>query len=363
MENNPVSAPPEKVDFPNNAQTEKLVQSIRAAGDYILRFQLSSGELAYQIDLPTRDRYYSPSLIRLVAGSGSLYTVCRITEDGHYCEGADRALENYFKHLLSEPDKFDGACLYADGYCNIGSSALAIDAIYRRWQSTGETKLGNLDLLQIAREFGEFINWMRNPQGGFYHYVDVFEGVIDEVSYVVYFNGESAMALMELYEMTGEGKWLELALEINDFMLQQDISQDHWHGYTFKFKAKLNDFTRADQIYATRIAQAIIEDTDNLSKDHSTISTATKIEALSAIALAFEAKGIAQAWLPPAIEAHANFILARQLPNNFCGWGVEDNLEKYSGGIYRNCDSPYIRIDAQQHWINGAALYLTLLSK
>ena len=120
-------------------------------------------------------------------------------------------------------------------------------------------------------------------------------------------------------------------------------------------------FTHNDQIYATRIAQAIIEYENNLAVDHSTISTATKVEALSAIALAFQSAGAEQEWLDPAIQAHADFIIARQLPNNLCWLEDSYEIDRFEGGIYYNCADPYIRIDGLQHWVNGAAAYLEYL--
>ncbi|MEN8242385.1 MAG: hypothetical protein ABFS17_10720, partial [Chloroflexota bacterium] len=56
-----------------------------------------------------------------------------------------------------------------------------------------------------------------------------------------------------------------------------------------------------------------------------------------------------------------DFIIARQLPNNICELEDLYEIERYAGGIYYNCDDPYIRIDGLQHWINGAAAYLEYL--
>ncbi|MCZ2121279.1 MAG: hypothetical protein LC108_03340, partial [Anaerolineales bacterium] len=54
---------------------DPLKASILAAGEYIVRQQLENGELAYQVDFKTNQREYSPSIIRLMGGTGALYTV------------------------------------------------------------------------------------------------------------------------------------------------------------------------------------------------------------------------------------------------------------------------------------------------
>ena len=340
------------------AEERSLIESIAAAGDYLIGYQLSNGELPYRVEVTTGDRDYCPSHIRLIAGTGSLYTVCRVTEDSEFCNAGDRALEYYLGRLVDGGDEYRGSCLYSRGYCKLGGAALAVDAIYRRWQATGDTVLGGVELLSVALQLGEYIVWMRNPEGGFFHRLDPFDGVVDEEYYVTYFNGESAVALLELFEMSGDQYWLEQALEVNSYMVQQPITEDHWHGYVFSFLSQVGVFSPEDRQYANRIAQAIINNESNLDEEHSSVSTATKVEALAAIALAFQIQGEPQEWLDQAVTEHAAFVLARQLPSNLCGWDHSDAVERFAGGIYNNCEAPYIRVDALQHWINGAAIYL-----
>ncbi len=342
-------------------EKEHLIDSITAAGDYLVKYQEPSGALFYRVDVIDGKNNFSVSHIRLIAGTGSLFTVCRVTEDDKYCDAGDRALNYYLGLVVEGGDVFGGSCLDSNGSCKIGGAALAIDAIYKRWQATGETTMGDRDMLEEAKQLGEHIVWMSNPEGGFYHRIDSTEGIIDEEYYVTYFNGESLMALLELYEMTGEEVWFDVAREVNSYMVQQSIKQDHWHAYAFSFFARLDTLTKDDQYYATRIANAIIAYKNNLAKDHSTISTATKVEALASIALALKTQGEPHDWLAPAINDYAAFMMARQLPNNFCDWEPSDIIEGQDGGIYHSCAEPYIRIDGLQHWINGAAAYLDYL--
>lgn len=62
---------PQTISIPDSP----LKHSIIAAGDYLTRQQLANGELSYQVDIQTGARDYSPSYIRLIAGTGSLFTV------------------------------------------------------------------------------------------------------------------------------------------------------------------------------------------------------------------------------------------------------------------------------------------------
>jgi len=67
----------------------RLKDSVIAAGDYLVRQQLPNGELSYQVDFMSGERAYSPSHVRLMAGTGALFTVCRVSADLEYCRAGD----------------------------------------------------------------------------------------------------------------------------------------------------------------------------------------------------------------------------------------------------------------------------------
>ena len=116
---------PEIIPIENNP----LKESIIAAGDYLVRQQLPNGELSYQVDFMTGERSYSPSHVRLMAGTGALFTVCRVSADSKYCNAGDLALNHYLELLVSDPEQFKGTCLYTEGNCQLGGAALTVDAI------------------------------------------------------------------------------------------------------------------------------------------------------------------------------------------------------------------------------------------
>jgi len=89
-----------------------LKKLVIAAGDYLVRQQLPNGELSYQVDFMSGERTYSPSHMRLMAGTGSLFTVCRVAANLKYCNAGDLALEHYLELLVSDPANFRGTCFY-----------------------------------------------------------------------------------------------------------------------------------------------------------------------------------------------------------------------------------------------------------
>ncbi len=338
-----------------------LKDSIIAAGDYLVRQQLPNGELSYQVDFMSGERAYSPSHVRLMAGTGSIFTVCRVSADLKYCNAGDLALEHYLELLVSDPDNFRGTCFYTEGNCQLGGAALTVDTIYKRWQATGDFFLQDRNLLDTAMELGYFIVSMRKPEGGFYHAFDpYFGGTADPDFYVTYSNSESLLALTDLYEMTGDEFWLRQAHEVNTFMISQPVTEDHWHGYAFSKLARLDSLTKEDTTYADQIAKTVIAgEVRSLNPKNTSISTATKVEALAALAQAFYLSGAKHEWLDPEIRAFITFAQARQLPDNNCGWNIaEEMTTKFGGGIFSSCDEASIRIDGLQNWINGVTAYL-----
>ncbi|MBE0682105.1 MAG: hypothetical protein IH589_09320 [Anaerolineales bacterium] len=338
-----------------------LRDSIIAAGDYLVRQQLVNGQLSYQVDFLTGERSYTPSEIRLISGAGSLFTVCRISGDSKYCEAGDRALGHYLENLISDPQNFTGTCLYTNGGCPLGGAALTVDAVYKRWQAGRGFILGEHNLQATAIDLGYFIVSMRKPQGGFYHSFDPhFNGMVDADYFAANFPGESLSALLELHEMTGNEFWLEQAREVNDFMVTQPVTEDHWHGYAFALFARLDKLSKSDGEYAVNIAETIIEgEVRSLNKANSSVSTATKIKGLAALAQAFFLSDAEHAWLDREIITFITFVRARQLPNNDCAFELSDEIIlKYAGGIFSICEDPSIRIDGVQHWIDGVTMYL-----
>jgi hypothetical protein len=338
-----------------------LKDSIIAAGKYLMRQQLPNGELSYQVDFMTGERTYSPSHVRLMAGTGSLYTVCRVSADREFCRAGDLALNHYLADLVTDPDHFQGTCLYAEGICPLGGAALTVDTIYKRWQSTGSFSLQNRNLLETVSELGYFILSLQKPQGGFYDAFDpYFHGTADPSFHMTYASSQSLLALVELYEMTGNDFWLKQAREVNKYLVSQPITEDHWHAYAFGKLARLDSLTEADQAYAGQIGKTIVlGEVRSLNPKNASISTATKLEGLAALAQAFYLSKSDSRWLDSEMLALITFVRARQLPDNDCNWAVtEEASAEFGGGIFTSCDDPSIRIDGLQNWINGATAYL-----
>src|SRR6266542_2041118 len=98
--------------------------------------------------------------------------------------------------------------------------------------------------------------------------------------------------------MTGNEFWLKQAHEVNAYLISQPVTEDHWHSYAFSQLARLDSLTREDKAYAEQIARTIIAgEVRSLHPKNNSISTATKVEGLSALAQAFYLSGEKYEWL------------------------------------------------------------------
>lgn len=338
-----------------------LKNSVIAAGEYLVRQQLANGELSYQVDFLTGERAYSPSHTRLIGGTGALFTVCRVSGDADFCRAGDLALDHYLELLLTEPDHFRGTCFYAEGICPLGGAALTVDAIYKRWQASGNFSLADRNLLNTAVELGYFILSMQKPEGGFYQAFDPhFNGTADPDFHMTHAASQSLLALIELYEMTGNEFWLEQAREVNTYLVSQPVTEDHWHAYALSKLAQVDTLSKTDQAFVGQIAQTIITgEVRSLNPKNNCISSTTKLEGLAAAAQALYFSNAKHEWLEPEMRAFITFVRARQLPANDCNWKISTELSAaFGGAIFNSCDEPSIRIDGLQNWINGATAFL-----
>jgi hypothetical protein len=100
----------------------------------------------------------------------------------------------------------------------------------------------------------------------------------------------------------------------------------------------------------------------SLNPKNTSISTANKIEGLSALAQAFKLSDKKFEQLDAEIPVYVTFVHARQLPSNDCGWDISTQVEQtFGGGIFTSCEEPTIRVDALQNWVNGVTAYLEYL--
>lgn len=92
----------------------------------------------------------------------------------------------------------------------------------------------NKDYLDICESLGEGILSMFDKQTGSYYHVLNSDFSRKEEYRTVYYDGEATFALVRLYGLTGNSKWLEAAESAVNHFITADYTQyrDHWVSYS-----------------------------------------------------------------------------------------------------------------------------------
>ncbi|MCL2199826.1 MAG: hypothetical protein FWB80_12980 [Defluviitaleaceae bacterium] len=122
---------------------------------------------------------------------------------------------------------------FNDEEIRLGAIGVAVIALCRCIEIFGKDEDGG-KYAKIAQELGEGILHMQNAETGrFFHvwkYPDL--GEVDEFR-IVYYSGEAAFALMRLYWLDNNEKWVNSVKKAFDFFLKNDYWEhcDHWLAY------------------------------------------------------------------------------------------------------------------------------------
>jgi hypothetical protein len=201
--------------------------------------------------------------------------------------------------------------------------------------------------LRIMRSLAECIIWMQEPSGRFLSKYMYREKVFsDFVS--VYYPGEAMLALLRLYEIDPDPRWLQSVVSGSEFLLLHPVMDGQVRGHNHWFATALSELYLVQPENAFydefwKIADATIDAIPSrIVKGSSSASMATVGETAMA-ALILELK-MQKTDRLDAIKAAIQTVLSYCL-----GLQVKDQDSKAVGGIMENTGKPKIRIDYVQH--------------
>ncbi len=146
----------------------------------------------------------------------------RITKEAWLKEPIERA----FKHLADLLAQGGCATTLADGtaidcvldktekVAQLGSTALAVVALVEYQRATGDTRY-----LPLATKFTAFLLYMQRADGSFRHLYDPAKKERDEKSELLYYSGESALALARMHAITGDPRYAKATEKALDWLV------------------------------------------------------------------------------------------------------------------------------------------------
>jgi hypothetical protein len=287
-----------------------------------------------------------------------------------------RAIAYLVSHIKSCKPPFNRhtfSCVVHDNKIKLGGNALAIIAIARYIELTGDRRY-----LDKITQLGRWMIETQTTEGRFaVHKQDASSGEIsDFIS--EYYPGEAALALIELYKVTGDDTWLNSAVVAAQYIIKQqsqlpteELPHDHWLMYAL-FDLYL---IKPEQIYldhSKKLSRAIISK-QNLNPSQQdwlgsyytpprSTPTATRTEGLIAAYKLFSHAGDAyKSRLLPHISEGVSFLLKTRYSEPIIMYLPQPR--KAQNGIRRSLTSHEIRIDYCQHAISALLGHAELIKQ
>jgi hypothetical protein len=228
---------------PPKLSAKALREAALQGGRYLVAHLAPSGRYVYEHDMSTGQRTDPRSgAYSMPRHAGTTYFLAelyRITKEPWLREPIERAFAHLAELLASgrcaattpAGEPMDCVLDRNETVAHLGSTALTVVALAEYQRATGDTRY-----LPLATKFATFLLFMQRPDGSFRHLYNAQKKQADDDSQLLYYSGESALALARMYEITGDPKYgkasergLDWLVDWYDFFLGGFFyGEEHW---------------------------------------------------------------------------------------------------------------------------------------
>lgn len=218
-----------------NLTSDSVLEIIQESSQFLANLVQESGEYIYGY-FPCFDKKISfYNILRHASSTYSLIEAYDVTKDELLVQPIQRALSYLEKEAIY---KFNGdqdeTFAYvvdkaSDSEIKLGANAAAILAFSKY------TKVFKDDTyIPVMRQLANGIELMQDANTGqFVHVLNYPDLSVKEAFRIIYYDGEAAFALMRLYDIDRNPKWLEIVERAFSYFIENDYwkHQDHWLSY------------------------------------------------------------------------------------------------------------------------------------
>ena len=242
-----------KIDVLDDAYTEMLIGT---SMDFLVSQLKEDGSFIYGMYPRFDNEIENYNIVRHAAAIWSMVCRYRMTGDENLAAKTEKAIEFLLENVKYSDE--DTAYLYEekDDEIKLGGSGLALIAMTEYMDARG-----NENYKDVCIKLGNGILTMLDQESGQYYHVLNGDYSKKEAFRTVYYDGEATFGLCQLYELTGDVKWLEAATLAVEHFIAGDYWQykDHWVAYSMNAITKhVNDPRYYD--FALECAQRNLEE-------------------------------------------------------------------------------------------------------
>ena len=244
--------------FPRHIAREDMLDAARLGGAYLRQAVDARGRFAYMY-YPGSDRVAaSYNIVRHAGTVYAMFDLYQTTRDRELLRAAERASKFLQSRIQPYKNSKNMACLVEKGRIKLGAVALALVALAKQIEVTGDRSL-----LVMARRLASYIQHSQEASGQFIS-VRLHPSGRVKMFDSEYYPGEAILGLLRLYALDRQAAWLDTAAKGAHYLItvrDRDLAtirriQDHWLLYGLN---ELYRFRKRDSYlrHAMRIASAI----------------------------------------------------------------------------------------------------------
>ncbi|MEE2827903.1 MAG: hypothetical protein VX498_01840, partial [Myxococcota bacterium] len=377
------------VDVPE-ANSALLRERIAMAADYLVRDTTAIGEINYEYRAYDDEIGTGYNILRHAGTVYSMMQAYRLTGDEPTYKASVRAM-NFYRKAMREDSKHKGEWF-----------VLSSSRVGRTGPRLGRrAKLGGVGLglcmmvelekavpgtvdMAVVRGMAMHIERQQNPDGSFESFYN-WDGKEKSTRKSIYYSGEAILGLLRLHQLTGEERWLDVAVKGADYLVHKRwkslgvriyIPPDAWLIQALEEMDRVRP-DPARERYAFAIGEVIARNKlmdpdktppDLLGADLSGPSSMPNAATAGSFGEALTAAARLEARRRPGETRFRTFAMRNarfQLRNQF--WGPNSyflpNPARSHGGFRVKQDKAQIRNDFVQHNLSGLFGLLDLLDE
>ncbi len=218
-----------------NIDKELIISILEQSSHYLCRQVDGAGRFRYGY-FPCFDREIPGyNILRHASTTYSMIEAYEITKDPELAETIKRALNYLVSEEVESLEGIDGTRRSFvieranDNEIKLGANAAAILALSKYTQVFGDRKY-----IPLMQELAEGINFFHNKHdGSFVHVLNFPDLSIKEKYRIIYYDGEAVFALMRLYGIDRNERWLSMVEQAFRYFIQNNYweHKDHWLSY------------------------------------------------------------------------------------------------------------------------------------